>query len=121
MDVPNFLLADFRFSESDELISCPEGKNPIRIKTGKQGGRIVHFDRDACEHCQLQSDCPVKGAKRSATIRYDAKALRLARRRRAEKTETFKDVYRFRAGIEATMSDLDRITGLKKLRVRGMP
>ena len=114
-------LADFRFSESDELIACPEGKHPLRIKTGKQGGRIVHFDRDVCDHCPLQSDCPVKRVKRSATIRYDAKALRLARRRRAEKTETFKDVYRFRAGIEATMSDLDRITGLKKLRVRGMP
>ncbi len=114
-------LADFRFSESDELISCPEGKNPIRIKTGKQGGRIVHFDRDVCDQCPLKSECPVRRVKRSATIRYDAKALRLARRRRAEKTETFKDAYRFRAGIEATMSDLDRITGLKKLRVRGMP
>jgi hypothetical protein len=29
-------------------------------------------------------------------------------------------VYRFRAGAEATMSDLDRVTGIKHLRVRGM-
>ncbi|MDT8443666.1 MAG: transposase, partial [Desulfuromonadales bacterium] len=30
------------------------------------------------------------------------------------------EVYRFRAGAEGTMSDLDRITDLKHLRVRGM-
>ena len=29
--------------------------------------------------------------------------------------------YRYRSGIEGTMSDLDRMTGLKHLRVRGMP
>jgi len=30
------------------------------------------------------------------------------------------EVYRFRAGVEGTMSDLDRVTGIKHLRVRGM-
>lgn len=60
-------------------------------------------------------------SKRSCSISYDAKALRLARRRAHEKTETFREKYRFRAGAEGTMSDLDRITGLKHLRVRGMP
>jgi hypothetical protein len=29
------------------------------------------------------------------------------------------DTYRWRAGVEATMSELDRPTGIKKLRVRG--
>jgi hypothetical protein len=38
-----------------------------------------------------------------------------------ERTETFRDRYRFRAGIEATISALDRLTGVKHLRVRGMP
>ena len=52
---------------------------------------------------------------------YDAKALRLARRGAQEKTEEFRQVYRFCAGVEGTMSDLDRMTGLKHLRVRGMP
>ena len=66
-------------------------------------------------------DCPVKRAKRSATISYDAKALRLAGRRAQEKTEAYRESYRFRAGEEGTMSDLDRITGIKRLRVRGMP
>jgi len=113
-------LAEFRFSESDEILSCPMGQPPQRTKTGKHGGKIVHFDKALCDMCPRQSDCPVKRVKQSATISYDAKALRLARRRAKEKTEAFREVYRYRAGIEATMSDLARLTGIKLLRVRGM-
>lgn len=114
-------LADFVFSDRDEIITCPEGQKPIRIKTGKGGGKNVHFAKASCDLCPRQSDCPIKRVKKSATINYDAKALRLARRRAKEKTAEFREVYRFRAGAEGTMSDLDRITGLKHLRVRGMP
>lgn len=114
-------LAEFEFSETDEITACPQGHTPKSVKTGKHGGRIVHFNKATCDLCPRQSDCPVKRVKRSATIAYDAKALRLARRRAKEKTESFREIYRFRAGIEGTMSDLDRITGIKRLRVRGMP
>lgn len=114
-------LADFTFFGSDEIAACPEGQKPQRIKTGKNGGKIVHFDKAICDKCPRQSDCPVKRDKRHSSISYDAKALRLARRRAKEKTAAFRDVYRFRAGAEGTMSDLDRITGIKHLRVRRMP
>jgi hypothetical protein len=114
-------LADFTFCDNDEMTACPQGQAPQRVKTGKKGGRIVHFDKAVCDSCPRQSDCPVKPVKRSATLHYDAKALRLARRRAREKTQAFGETYRFRAGVEATMSDLDRITGIKNLRVRGMP
>lgn len=87
-------LADFSSTDKDELIACPQGQQPIKSKTGKQGGWIVHFDRVVCDHCPLQSDCPTKRVKRSVTISYDAKALRLSRRRAAEKTESFKDTYK---------------------------
>jgi len=113
-------LADFHYSESDELLSCPMVQAPQRTKTGKNGGKIVHFDQATCDLCPRQSDCPVKRIKQSTTISYDAKALRLARRRVKEKTAAFRETYRYRAGIEGTMSDLDRLTGIKHLRVRGM-
>ena len=112
-------LADFQFSETDEIIACPTGQLPQRVKIGKKGGIIVHFEKNVCDHCPLQSGCPVKREKKRCTISYDAKSLRLARRRKQEPTPEFKDRYRYRAGVEATMSDLDRITGIKKLRVRG--
>ena len=58
-------LADFAFSDSDEIIACPEGQKPQRIKTGKNGGKIVHFDKAICDNCPRQSDCPVKRDKRA--------------------------------------------------------
>jgi len=46
--------------------------------------------------------------------------MRLAKRRAYEHTDEFKDRYRWRAGMEATMSEYDRKTGVKHLRVRGL-
>jgi len=113
-------LADFQVSETDEMTACPAGHPPQKTKVGKKGGLTVHFDKTVCDNCLKQSDCPVKRQKNRCTISYDAKSLRLARRRKQEQTPEFKERYRFRAGVEATMSDLDRVTGLKHLRVRGM-
>jgi len=52
-------------------------------------------------------------------LRYDDKAWRLAQRRTYQQTAEFRDRYRWRAGIEGTMSAYDRLTGVKRLRVRG--
>jgi hypothetical protein len=114
-------LADFTFGDTDQIIACPEQQAPIKTKSGKQGGTTVYFDKSFCDTCRRQSECPVKRDKKSCTISYDIKSLRLSRRRKREKEEAFREKYRYRSGIEGTMSDLDRMTGLKHLRVRGMP
>ena len=114
-------LADFTFSSEDQIIACPEQQAPVKTKSGKQGGTTVYFDKGICDTCRRQSECPIKRDKKNCTISYDAKSLRLSRRRKLEKEKAFTEKYRYRSGIEGTMSDLDRITGLKHLRVRGMP
>ena len=48
------------------------------------------------------------------------KDIRLARRCQDEDSPNFREQYRYRAGVEATMSELDRRTGIKHLRIRGM-
>ena len=45
--------------------------------------------------------------------------MRLAQRSACEKSDEFKARYRLRAGVEATMSEYDRKTGVKHLRMRG--
>ncbi len=52
-------------------------------------------------------------------FRYTADVI-LAHRKRYEESSEFKDRYRYRAGAEDTMSEFDRRTGVKHLRVRGM-
>ena len=114
-------LAYFTFSATDKIIVCPEQQAPIKTKNGERGGTTVYFDKAVCDRCRRQSECSVKRDKKNCSISYDAKSLRLSRRKKLEKEESFKERYRYRSGIEGTMSDLDRMTGLKHLRVRGMP
>lgn len=52
-------------------------------------------------------------------MRFSDKELRVAKRRARKTTQEFKDIYRWRAGIESTMSAYNARTGVKRLRVRG--
>ena len=60
-----------------------------------------------------------RGGKRHY-LRFDLKTLRIATRRAREHTPEFKDKYRWRSGIESTFSGMDKQTGNKHLRVRGL-
>jgi hypothetical protein len=113
-------LADFEHSEQGKVISCPQGHAPVKVKRSKKGRYSVAFDPDHCKKCPLINDCPVKPGKKYHYLRYNDKALRVATRRKAEQTEKFKERYRWRAGIEATMSEYNSRTGVKQLRVRGL-
>ena len=111
-------LSDFEVSEKHDVVSCPQGHEPIKRKT-KKTRHTVAFDSRYCSNCPLQETCLVKQGKKYHYLRYTDKDMRLAKRRAYEQTEEFKDRYRWRAGSEATMSEYDRRTGVKRLRVRG--
>ena len=112
-------LIDFTFDSEATVNRCPQGHAPVKVKHKKRK-HTVTFDFETCANCPHVQDCPVKTGKKGYYLRYDDKTLRLAQRRAYEKTPEFGEDYRFRAGIEGTMSQLDRKTGLKHLRVRGL-
>ena len=113
-------LSDFESTENGIVISCPEGHAPVQTKTNKAGTRhTATFDSQHCAECPLRGKCPAKPGKKNHYLRYKAKEMRLAKRRSYEQTDEFKDRYRWRAGVEAAMSEFDRKTGVKHLRVRG--
>lgn len=113
-------LTDFEFSDNGFVISCPENCQPV--KTSKKKDRfVIAFSSEKCSACPRSGHCPIKPGKKDLSyLRYNEKNVRLAKRRQYERTDAFKNKYRFRAGVEATMSQLDRRTGIKHLRVRGM-
>jgi hypothetical protein len=111
-------LSDFQISDKGRVLACPLGHPPAKVKQGKR--HSVGFDARTCDDCPERSRCPVKKGRRFCYLRFTDKDLRLAKRRLYEQTEEFKDRYRWRAGIEATMSEYDRRTGAKHLRVRGL-
>ena len=69
---------------------------------------ITVFKIDHCINCPFLKDCPVKAGKKYYYLRYEDKAWRIAMRRAYEKSDKFKDKYRWRSGVEATMSEYDR-------------
>jgi hypothetical protein len=94
-------------------------KRDVMPDKRKKERNTVAFEHEHCADCPRRSTCPVKDGKKYRYPRFDDKVHRLAKRRAREKTDEFKDRYRYRAGVEATMSDYDRVTGVKQLRVRG--
>jgi hypothetical protein len=111
-------LSDFQISEKGKIISCPQGHAPAKVKKKKRYS--VGFDAQHCRNCPQLESCPVKEGKMFYYLRFSQKEIRLAQRRAYEQSDDFKDRYRWRAGVEATMSEYDRKTGVKHLRVRGL-
>lgn len=112
-------LMDFTFSDQGEVLRCPAGHEPIKTWQKKDRHRAF-FEIERCEPCPHRERCPSKPGKGHHYLGYYHKAFRVARRRQWQKTEAFKNCYRYRAGIEATFSAMDRRTGIKHLRVRGL-
>lgn len=113
------LLSAFEFAESGKVLQCPQGHAPVKVKC--KGDRYTaSFDLGGCANCPRRTECPATPGKRHFYLRYDRKAVRLARRRAREGTPEFRDRYRFRAGIEGTISAYEARTGVKRLRVRGL-
>jgi hypothetical protein len=111
-------LIDFTLSGT-RVAACPEGHAPIFTKH-KKDRYIAAFGTEICAACSQKNDCPVRPGKRGSYVRYDEKTIRIAQRRVHEKTPEFREKYRFRSGIEGTISCCDRKTGIKHLRVRGL-
>lgn len=111
-------LEDFILDDDGCIVTCPQGCSPVKMNFKKRWNAA--FSLTECQGCPLQTDCPVTLGKKAAYLRYSTKDARLAARRLHEKSKAFMEKYRYRAGVEATMSEFDRRTGVKKLRVRGM-
>jgi hypothetical protein len=112
-------LTEFTMNSENEVTSCPEGCAPEKTRS-KDDNHTALFSKKTCRGCSRKKSCPTMPGKKGRYLRYDDKAIRLAQRRAQEDTPEFRDRYRFRAGIEGTMSQLDRLTGVKTLRIRGL-
>jgi hypothetical protein len=120
-DGKNFGLDEFTFTANAEVLSCPAGHAPYRLHHNTRKGLIsACFQSETCDLCDKRDDCPTQQAKKGRYLRYRHKDIRLLRRRAFEQTAEFRETYRFRAGIEATNSEMARRTGIKKLRIRGL-
>jgi hypothetical protein len=114
-------LADFKVDEkAAQPVLCPAGHAPESMERQENGTIRATFPRLHCAHCPFRKSCPAKrNPNGTRTLKTTLKDYVLARRRRYEQTEEFRQRYAERAGIEATNSELKRAHGMGFLRVRG--
>lgn len=120
---PPLTILDFAYdSQHNRFTHCPAGLELHRAHYREyEDQHLLLMLNSTCGECPLKGRCPISRDPMLCQLRLNGKDLRLAQRRAAEKTESFKTEYRMRGGIESTNSILKRVTGLDRLRVRGRP
>lgn len=125
----------FDFDSEGFVVNCPEGHRPLDhriLSANNTTGRSLHaiFDGNICRKCSMLNQCPVRapnhrkrGCKPQDTVgdfRLEiTPGLRLRDQMYSnQQTIEWKERYKIRSGIEATMSELKRSHGIGKLRVR---
>jgi transposase len=122
-DPEAFDILQFTIDWENKTATCPAGQhNNVWAEGHSQDGASVirvHFPMNTCMACPLQARC-TRGVNRSLTLRprHEQEALQLARKR--ETTDAFWQQYAQRAGIEGTISQAVRTSGLRRSRYIGL-
>ena len=113
-------LSKFNIDRNGVIQSCPQGCIPIKawFNPFKENGAAT-FANKTCSSCPNVELCQVKRNGKNFYVYYDARSLRIARRKLEMKTPEVAAVYAKRSGIEGTFSEGKTVTGLGQLRVRG--
>ena len=116
-------LENFSLDAAGLVQECPNGVAPISTSAA-EAKLQARFDLAVCRECPNRNRCPVQAEKHDgqfARFQYTPTRAKNQKRRLYESSDEFRDKYRWRAGIEATMSRLKHQMNLAHLRVRGMP
>ncbi len=114
---------DFTVDWEAQRLTCPAGKEgaswrPISTARGTPVIQ-VHFRKVDCGPCPFRMQC-APGGRRSVTLlprpEHEARHAALA----YQATEAFQTTYHKRAGIEGTIAQAVRVTGMRQTRFRGI-
>jgi hypothetical protein len=113
-------LEDFELDHDGRVVRCPEGHAPIETSVAKVRLQVL-FDTTQCKSCQQQANCPLAAVGRaSQRFQYTHDRVRQRNRRLGDADDQFRRRYRWRAGVEGTMSRFKHQMAMDRLRVRGM-
>jgi transposase len=112
-DTSQFLL-DWQAKQA----TCPQGHRSVTWteRTDKRSGRsiiAIQFAKACCQQCPVRTQCThAKHMPRQLSLRPQAEHEALQQARQQQQTEAFQQEYAHRAGIEGTISQGVRATGV---------
>jgi transposase len=119
-----FTADDFSIDWAGEQVTCPGGKtatcwNPDRSPEGTPVIR-VRFKGGDCRPCPVREQCTTSTVGRRLTLRPREEHGALRQARADQDTDTWKERYKTRAGIEGTISQGVGRCGLRRSRYQGL-
>jgi DDE family transposase len=115
----------FQIDWQNRTVTCPNGKTSLHSYSGKtvRGTPNVTFlfDKKDCQPCPVRVHCSrAKKAGRVMTLYPHELYEAQQEARKRQETEAFKKLYAQRAGIESTISQSVRRTGLRSAHYLGL-
>ena len=113
---------DFAYCPDQQtIVSCLLEHTPQSSRITEDGRSVeAIFPASACSMCPLLELCPAKRIKAGCyRVCFSRESIAVAHRRAQQEQDDFKERYKIRSGIEATISEADRVTGLKRAWTRG--
>ncbi|WP_326794802.1 IS1182 family transposase [Streptomyces sp. NBC_01808] len=115
---------DFTIDWAGEQVTCPGGQttrrwNPDRSPEGTPVIR-VRFNASQCRPCPVHEQCTTSSIGRRLTLRPREEHEALRQARADQDTDTWKDHYKIRAGVEGTISQAVGRCGLRRSRYQGL-
>jgi transposase len=124
-DPQAFDASQFVIDWDQEVVTCPQGKQsrywkPAPSPRGKPTIQVLFHKKD-CAGCAVRPRCTRSTTgPRELTLHPQAQQVALQAARERQQTETFKALYKRRAGIEGTMSQAACALGMRRTRYRGL-
>jgi len=115
----------FTIDWENMVATCPAGQQSDRCHQRQTRRGTVNwvfaFNLSSCGDCPLRARCTTaKKSGRSLTVYPPEQYQALQAAREREDTEEYKQLYAKRAGVEGTISQAARTTGLRRSRYRGL-
>lgn len=119
-----FTADDFTIDWATEQVTCPGGQttrcwNPDHSPEGTPVIR-VRFKGSQCRPCPVREQCTTSSLGRRLTLRPREAHEALRQARAEQDTDTWKDRYKTRAGVEGTISQAIGRCGLRRSRYHGL-
>ncbi|MFF7995898.1 IS1182 family transposase [Kitasatospora xanthocidica] len=124
----HFAQSAFTIDWQGKKVTCPQGKTSASWSEQRKSSGTpltrVHFTARDCASCPMREKC-TRAANgqwgRSLTLLPQDQQEVLEARRREQLTDAWKRRYNTRAGVEGTISQAVRRTGIRRTRYTGLP
>jgi len=116
-------IADFKVQIDDnrkelKVLLCPNKQEPVDQKrSDKKDHILVHFNKDTCTQCPLNSRCPVKIGAHIATLTVNKEQYAgAARHHKYMGSSAYRKKCSIRAGAESLVNEIANAHGARKSR-----